>query len=39
MMKNAFYLFFLKLFSFQSYLNFCLHFLGMQKNSLIRKIK
>ena len=38
MMKNAFYLT-LNLFSFSRYLNFCLDFLVMQKNGLIRKIR
>ena len=38
MMKNAFY-FTLKLYSFSRYLNFCLDFLVMYKNGLIRKIR
>ena len=37
-MKNAFY-FTLKLFLFSIYLNFCLDFLVINKNGLIRKIR
>ena len=38
MMKNVFY-FTSNLFSFSRYLNFCLDFLIMQQNNLIRKIR
>ena len=38
MMKNAFYLP-QKLFSFSRYLSFCLYFLVMYRNSLIKKIR
>ena len=39
MMKNAFYFTLKKLFSFSKYLSFCLDFLVMCKNGLIRKVR
>ena len=38
LMKNAFYFMLEALFSFSRYLHFCLDFLVMQENGLIRKI-